>query len=105
MPSDCDIDFDGVFDDFANCEVTVTLSGVAVTTVAGIFNDTAQDVTLYDGSVVTTSPTLVCRTPDIVAYGQSYNDYGLTIRGDEYQFNGPPRGLLGGFTLISLTRS
>jgi len=84
---------------FANVDVTITLGGVLVRNIRGIFDESSEVVSPYEASQISLKPAVTIQDSDFLGVTSANV---LTIRDKNYQFDGKPRPDGNGFTLIYL---
>lgn len=84
---------------FANVDVRLTLNGVYVRNIRGIFDEFSEVVSPFEMSQMQIKPVLNVQDSD---FNGITSEYTLTIRNKNYQFDGKPRPDGHGMTLIYL---
>ncbi len=84
---------------FANVDVTISLDGLLVRNIRGIFDESSEVVSPFESSQVVIKPAVTVNDTDFIGIT---SENALTIRGKDYRFDGKPRPDGHGFTLIYL---
>lgn len=92
---------------FGNADVVITLTGAAVNTIRGIFDENSEVVSPFETERVQIQPALTVLSSELESITSNHL---LTVRPDRspgvsknYSFDGKPRPDGHGFTLIYLT--
>ena len=85
---------------FGNVDVLISLTGAAVKTIRGIFDENSEVVSPFETERVQIQPAVTVLSSDLESITSNHL---LTIRGKNYSFDGKPRPDGHGFTLIYLT--
>ena len=85
---------------FANADIVISLSGVEVKTVRGIFDESNEVASPFESDRIQFKPAVSLSDSDMAGITSAHT---LTISGKAYQFDGKPRPDGHGMTLIYLT--
>lgn len=84
---------------FTNVTATITLNGIVVKTIPGIFDEAAEVVSSYESERLITKPAVTVASVDLEGIASAHV---LQIRDVEYKFDGKPRPDGHGLTIIYL---
>lgn len=84
---------------FGNVDVLISLTGAAVKTIRGIFDESSEVVSPFDTERVQIQPAVTVLSSEMDGITSNHL---LTINGKNYSYDGKPRPDGHGFTLIYL---